>query len=284
MKARSTVKRMPTQPPEKRPITRWPALKGAAKALLFLAIAILAEYLTISYAISLGLKDETPLQSNFKIPGTEWTFSITISPLFHLIPIAVIVSLIASWTYLSRRIVVRPQAVLRGKVGPVSRQVKKSKVDRFFSKISSALSRNRVITYLGRKIRSTRSTVRSALAILFVFLLFTLVASLLTYPELIYLSIVNAYRGSPSLLGFVKGVSNALSPIGQIFASANTALLGASPGFRDFASGFGGLIRPLADLDNVGKYLIIQNAAAWTSGLAALFYGEYRGQRYRVKK
>jgi len=82
----------------------------------------------------------------------------------------------------------------------------------------------------------------------------------------------------------VKGIAEALAPIGWICSSINNALLSATPGFRDFALSLGVLIKPLTDLDNAGKYLVFQNIAAWVSALSALFYGEYMGKSYRYKK
>jgi len=283
MNTRLSVNLMSTQTPQKSP-SRLAALKEATPAFLFLLVAILVEYLAVSYALSLGLKDEMLLQYSFKFPGTDWGTTIAISPLFHLVPIAVIISLATSWAYLSRRIIVRPQTTVRGRIGPVPKQVKRSKIGRFFGKIESSISRNRAIAYLAQKIHSIRPTARSATAVVFLFLLFTLTLSLLAYPNLIYQIIVNAYQTNPSLLGFVKSVSNALEPVGRVFSSVNDALLAASPGFKEFALSVGGIIGPLAGLDNVGKYLFIQNAAAWISGLIALLYGEFRGQRYRVRK
>jgi len=64
----------------------------------------------------------------------------------------------------------------------------------------------------------------------------------------------------------------------------NNALLSAAPGFRDFVAGLGIVIKPLADLDNVGKYLVFQNVAVWVSAIAVLFYGEYVRKGYRYKK
>jgi hypothetical protein len=69
-----------------------------------------------------------------------------------------------------------------------------------------------------------------------------------------------------------------LSALGNAFAFA-------APGFRDLALGFGGLISPLARLDNAGKYLVVQNAAAWLCALTALFYVEFlqKNRPYRKR-
>jgi hypothetical protein len=77
------------------------------------------------------------------------------------------------------------------------------------------------------------------------------------------------------LLNFVKGTGQGLASIGGAFSAVNSALVAASPGLRGFALEIGGLIRPLSDLDNAGKYLLFQNAAVWISAIITLFYREY---------
>jgi len=271
---------MSTSTIPKQPRSRWTTLKGKATPFLFLLIAIIAEILAVLYAMSLGIKDEALLESSFKFPGTDWTFTIAISPLFHIIPIAVIISLMATWTYLSRNIILRPQTPTRGKTGPAFKQIKKSRIDRFFNRIGSALTENRVSIYLSQKVRSLKPSARGAIMVVVIFLLLTFVASLLAYPDSIYLAVINAYQSNPSLFDFVRGTSNAFA----FFSPINNAVLAASPGFGSFASSIGEIISPVAGLDNTGKYLVIQNVAAWISGLLALLYGEFRGQRYRVKR
>jgi hypothetical protein len=247
-------------------------------------MAIIAEILAVLYTMSLGVQDDLLLESSFTFPGTDWTFTIAVSPLFHIIPIVVIISLVATWTYLSRNIVLRPQAIVRGKTGPAFKQMKKSRIDRFFNRIGSALTDNRVSTYLAQKISLLKPSARGAIMVVVLFLLFTFVASLLAYPDSIYLIVINAYQTNPSLLDFVRGTSNAFASVGGVFSSINDAVLAGSPGFGSFASSVGEILSPVAGLDNSGKYLVIQNVAAWLSGLLALLYVEFRGQRYRVKR
>jgi hypothetical protein len=104
--------------------------------------------------------------------------------------------------------------------------------------------------------------------------------SFLAYPQLIYRTVANAFQTNPSLLGFVKSTGQALAPLGEIGKGLTFAL----PGMRDFFNGFGGVIKPLAGLDNAGKYLLIQNAAAWISAFVALFYVQLRGRPFQYKR
>jgi hypothetical protein len=278
-------------------VIRWKTLKGFAAIILFLTIATLTEYFIVLYAISLGVKDTALLQWSTQFPGTDWIITISISPLFHLVPIAVIIALLFSWTYLTRHTAVKPLEVGREKGGLVSKGVKeKSKetqkltskinhaIKNFFGKIKSGLLKIRGVAYIWKKIHFARATIKSALTVFLVFSVFILIISLLAYPKLIYQIISNAYQNNPSLLNFVKGTTEALAPIGGIFSPINNALLSAAPGFRNFALSLGNIIKPLVDSDNAGKYLFFQNAAAWVSALAALFYGERIRKGYRYKK
>jgi len=263
---------------------RWITLKGLATIILFLLIAVLAEYLVFLYAISLGVEDKTLFQWSFQIPATNSTITIAISPLFHLVPLSVIITLAFSWTYLTKHMAVKPQEVWREKTGSAAKPRKESKLKNFFGKIESKLLRARGIAYLWQRIHFARATVKSALTVFLVFLAFALMISLLAYPNLVYQTIMNAYKGDPSLLSLIRSIAHALAPIGGIFAVVNSGLLSVAPGFRDFVWSLGTIIKPLVDLDNVGKYLVLQNVAAWVSALAVLFYGERMRKGYRYKK
>jgi len=272
-----------------------------AAILLFLIVAILIEYIVVLYAINLGVKDETLQQGSFQFPATDWTMTIAISPLFHLVPIAVVIALVSSWTYLTRHIAVKPPEKWKGKVKSISKhskerefkEVKKlaSKVRDFFGNLKSVLLRIRGVAYLWQKIHFARATIKSGLAVLSVFSALILLVSVLTYPQLIYWTVSNAYRNDSLLLGFMtwisnsgKGIATALAPIGWICSAVNNALLSIAPAFRDFVLSIGGLIKPLVELDDAGKYLVFQNVAAWVSALTVLFYGKHKRKSYRYKK
>jgi len=271
-----------------------------AAILLFLIVAILIEYIVVLYAINLGVKDETLQQGSFQFPATDWTMTIAISPLFHLVPIAVVIALVSSWTYLTRHIAVKPPEKWKGKVKSISKhrkergfkEVKKltKKIRDFFGNLKSTLLRIKGVAYIWQKIHFARATIKSALTVLLVFGALILLVSILTYPQLIYWTVSNAYQNDPALLGFVTRISNsgkniaeALAPIGWICSAANNALLSTAPAFRDFVLSLGGLIKPLVELDGAGKYLVFQNVAAWVSALTALLYGGRKRKTYRAR-
>jgi hypothetical protein len=278
------VKQLSVQETPKRLMIRWTTFKGLAAIILFLTVATLIEYVVVLYAINLGVRDTTLLQLSAQFPGTDWILTIAISPLFHLVPIAVIITLLFSWAYLTRHMAVKPHEVGKVKGGSVAKRAKEPKLKKFSGKIKSGLLRVKGVAYLWRRIHFARATIKGALTVLLAFVTFILIASLLAYPKLIYQIISSAYQNNPSLLDFVKGTSEALASVGGIFAGVNNALLSVSPGFRDVALGFGTIIKPLADLDNAGKYLFFQNIAAWISAFTALFYGEYARKTRRYRK
>jgi hypothetical protein len=265
--------------------------------ILFLLIAAAVEFLVVLYAMSLGLKDTSVLQWNLQFPGTGVSLPLAISPLFHLVPLCVIATLGFSWAYLVRKVATKRQEIRRGKIENFPRQkVEKRgilsrvrRVGRNFSKrVRSSFSR---VNRLEQRVRFGRPTVRSAVIVLLVFLTFTLLFFLLAYPKLIYHGMSSMYQSNHGLLNFVnsvdnwvKGAGEALGPIGGIGKAIIDGLIANSPGVRDFGVGLGGLIKPLASLDDAGKYLVLQNAAAWISVMAVLIYGERLGRVYKYKK
>jgi hypothetical protein len=96
--------------------------------------------------------------------------------------------------------------------------------------------------------------------------------SLFAFPRVIYQLVASVYENNPSLDDFARGTATYL---GTVFSSINNALIGAAPGFGNFAVAIGTVIAPLATLNNAGKYLVLQNAAAWASSLVVILYAKY---------
>jgi uncharacterized membrane protein len=252
-------------------------LKGLVAIILFLVIATVTEYVIVLYAMNLGVKDTTTLQWSTQF------LTITTSPLFHLVPVAAIIVLLFSWTYLTRHIATRPYEERKGKTRTVVKRGKESRTKRFFGGVKSGLLRVRGISYLWRRIHFARATIKSAFTILLAFGTFVLLVSLIAFPKLIPQTMANLYENNPTLLNFMKEAAEILAPIGSIFSGMNNALLAVAPSFRDFVSGLGKILRPLTSLDDAGKYLAFQNVAAWIAALAVLFYVEFR-KGYQYKK
>ncbi|MGB9683724.1 MAG: hypothetical protein ACPL1Z_02205 [Candidatus Bathyarchaeales archaeon] len=289
---------MSTQTPPKRLTFRWTTLKGITALILFLITAALIEYVIVVYAVALGVREENPLQWKIQFPGTNWTATISVSPLFHLVSISTMMALVFSWICLTRYMAVKTPKAFREKPKlPPRRKREKfttkmvDAVRNFFGKIKSRMLKVKGIAYLWNKMSAARVTIKSAIILLLVFSTLILLASVLAYPRLIYQTFSNLYQGNPSLLEFVKSTNNALkdfaeavAPVGWICSAINNALISAAPGFRDFVLTLGRVTKPLADLPPTGKFLAFQNLAAWISALTVLFYGAYMRKGYRYRK
>jgi len=294
----------------RRLVFRWAAPKGFTAMVLFLALAVLIEYLVVHFFVSSGLTDENLLTADLRIPFTGLLFTITVSPIFHLIPLGVIAVLLASWTYLTKHTAVvpptkepvkktvkrrrRPGRLRQRLFGGISRKLQR--VSRAFRALqrrgSAALLRVRGVSYAVQRLHFARAAVKSTASVLIVFLVSVGVLCALGYPRLIHNAVAGFYRENPFFLGLVSkmiegahATAQALPLIRGLLSAINQALLAAAPGFR---SAITGLVAPItgamASLDPMGKYVTFQNVAAWTSATAALAYGRYTSRLYRRRR
>jgi hypothetical protein len=270
---------------EKRLFFRWTALKGLAAMVLFFVLALFFELLLVVSFQGFGLIDKTVWVGNFQF------FTLVISPLFHLLPLIVIVVLVCSWIYLTKYaayVPARVEAVRR----PLSRRELEKRRFRAFRRFSRNLDRRlqgikarfqsiRGISYISRRLRFVGATVRSAVVVLLVFLTFSFLLCVVVYPDLVYNWVVGLYQGNPSFLGFVRGTADWTRGFGDVFAGV---FIGVAPGFHNgLANAGAALTGSVVNLDVVGKYLLSQNVAAWASAIVALVYGMYvsSGRRRR---
>jgi hypothetical protein len=270
---------------EKRLFFRWTALKGLAAMMLFFVLALFFELLLVVSFQGFGLIDKTVWVGNFQF------FKLVISPLFHLLPLIVIVVLVCSWVYLAKYtayVPARVEAVRR----PLSRRELEKRRFRAFRRFSRNLDRKlqgiksrfqsiRGISYVSRRLRFVGATVRSAVVVLLVFLTFSFLLYVVVYPDLVYNWVVGLYQGNPSFLGFVRGTADMARGFGDVFAGV---FIGVAPGFHNgLANAGSALTGSVVRLDVVGKYLLSQNVAAWASAVVALVYGMYvsSGRRRR---
>ncbi|MBS7615983.1 hypothetical protein KEJ45_02135 [Candidatus Bathyarchaeota archaeon] len=279
---------MSTQKAPKGLAPRWANLKGLTTILIFIIISALLEYVIVIYAISLGVKDENPLQWSFQFPGTDWTATIAVSPLFHLVPITVIIALVFSWICLSKYLATRPREKMSAQKKSQPSKGVSGAVGSFFGKLKLKLFKVKGVEYLRNKTTTARVTVKSALTIFLVFSALTLLFSVLAFPELVYQTFVNLYQSNPSLLEFVKatnsatkGLVEALAPIGWVCTAIYNALAASASGLRWFVSALGSVTKPLAESSPASKYLAFQNIAVWISAFSVLFYGMLTRKSYR---
>jgi hypothetical protein len=275
---------------------------------LFFALALFIEYLIVYFFTFSGLTDKFM----FKF------FFITISPLFHLIPIGVIIVLVSSWTYLTKYIAVVPRRIspakkpleTRGRRHQRARKVRFKSLRKFFealgrrfgrvgravkgsfSRIGATVPRIRGVSYVQQRLFFARAAVKSTATVLLVFLVSVLALYILVRPRVTYDLAVRLYGANPSFHGFVlktieigRGIARALSPIGWLASAVDNVLRAAAPSFRNALEGMGAPITgPLSELDLVWGYVICQNLAAWISAVVALAYGEYASRQYRIRK
>ena len=291
----------------KRLVFRWTAPRGVAAMALFFALVFFMEYLVVRLFRSYGLADTQTFQVSFSI------LTLTISPLFHLIPLGVIAVLVSSWTYLTKHMAKVPhRAPVKKTLAKPRKPAKKGKkrfrairgfsrrVSRRFRKVTQALRalchqtrtsilRIRGVSPIMERSSFARAAARSTATVLLIFLVSFLTLNLMGYPTLIHDLVVGLYRSNPSFHRFVIGtietagaIGQVLSPIGHLASTVNQALISTSSGFRSTLEGFVlYATEPLAELDPIWRYTLCQNIAAWISAIAALGYGEYTSRLYR---
>lgn len=290
--SRITVKCLTAQSDSKHSVIRWAKFKGSAAILVFLAVAVFVQIIVVLYAIDLGVRDNGALTA-------EWPVKFTISPMFHLIPLTVVIALSFSWIYLTKKLSVKPissvgrtettggrRRELRQQTSKTSQPAKTSS-----EKPNLSSSGAKGLSGIWERVYSARAIIKSALIVFLAFLGLVFVVSMLTYPAAIYDTITGSYGDHSSLYGFVLSVSDSLkgfaqtvAPIGWVAATVNNGLVAISPGVRSVGLALGSLSSPLANLDAAGKYLAFQNAAAWIPVLLILFYGQFSRRTYRYKK
>lgn len=308
---------MATQKPSQRLFLRWTAPRELSTITLFSTLAIAIEYVFVRYFSSFGLVDKALFTKNFQVPLTNFVFTITVSPLFHLIPLGVVVVLVASWVHLTKYVAVMPR-----KKEPVKRPLKTRKrlyprtlekrfklnrrfskwIGRSFRRVSLAFKglyrrasililRIRGVSYVTQRLFLERAAVKSTATILTVFLASISIFYAVVYPSLIHDIVIGFYSENPSFLQFVletikqaQGIGQALSPIGWLASTVNDALVAVAPGFRRSLEGFGGpILEPITKLDLVWKYAFCQNVAAWFSAISAFAYSQYTSRLYHRK-
>ena len=295
----------------KRLTFRWTTQKGLVAMVLFFALTIVVEYFIVASFLSSGLTDKHLLTQTFQFPGTNILFTLSISPLFHLMPIGVILVLVANWVYLTKYVAVVPRRVEPSKkpsMTPKSRYPKSmlklfksirqfsKNLSKRFEKISRSLSKfsNRVkaaflripgVSYLTQRLSFARAAVKSSITVLAVFVVSVFGLYLLVQPMSIYDAVVGFYAGNPSLPSAVKGLCEGIasSPIGGLTTGVNNALAGVAIWFWNTFEGVGALTESLVQLDLVWKYVICQNFAAWVSAFMVWVYGKYSSKLYRRK-
>jgi hypothetical protein len=271
---------------------KWTGTTGLAAVIVFFAVSVFLEYVIVSTSISLGVTDTNLIIWNIG------SLTITISPLFHLLPLSVIIVLLASWTYLTRHETYMPAKIQHQRKGrplPPSRRYEK----RSFRRLRRFVNRiNRGLDNLGRGIKARiaetrfarylekhfagKAVVKSAWTVVLSFCVLALLFYLIAYPQLIPKAVNWLLGGGNSALqGFITGtmgaanaIGQALPPLGWLGASIENGLAAISLGFRNGVIGLTTpFVKPLVQSDLVGKYVFVQNIAAWFAAVVSLYHG-----------
>jgi hypothetical protein len=134
-----------------------------------------------------------------------------------------------------------------------------------------------------------RAVFNSAWAIMLPFSILAFIVYLIIYPQLIPNAVNWLLGGGSSMLaGFImwtvngaNAVGQTLLPLGWLGASIENGLASVALGFRNGVIGLTTpTIKPLVQSSLVGKYVLVQNVAAWASAIIALYAGQ-RGRRRR---
>jgi hypothetical protein len=250
----------------------WTAPKGLLTVGLFLALAFVSEFFMVSFFAGSGLTETSPLP---------------VSLLFHLLPLAVIIVLVLSWTYLTKHVAMRPYRTSPAKVSKSRRQptrrARKSKpsimesVKKGLGKIGSVLLRSGGGSAVQQRHSFGRVALESAITVLTVFLLSIILLSVLVYPNLFTDFAVGFYSKTSALQGFLKSVAEGVVSIAG-------GLDSIAPGFRNAFEGLVSANAPsLTSGDILWRYVFCQSAAASISAISALVYVRYFIKTYRSR-
>ncbi len=256
----------------------WTAPKGLLTIGLFLALVLISEFFMVSFFAGSGLTETA-------------AYPLPVSPLFHLLPLAVILVLVSSWIYLTKHVTMGPRVTSPAKVSKIRRRHPRGRktrltftqritgaIKKFFSKITAIFSRSSGVSVTQRRLSFDRAALESTVTVLTIFLLSIILLSVLVYPRLFTDFAVGFYSTTSPLQGIIQALANALVPIAS-------GLNSIAPGFRD---AFGGLVssssQSLTEGDILLRYVFCQNVAAWISAISALAYVRHITKTYRSNK
>jgi hypothetical protein len=284
---------MATQP-HRRLIFRWTAPRNLLAIFLFIVIAIILQYVTVTLAVPAGTSDPTAIN----IPIINTPFSL----LYHVVPAAMIITLTVCFIHLTHQAATVPVRPLPPKKPPPAparqkparlkalRQLRR-KLRRATRRIKRRILRAPTIAQLQHRITLAKAIIKSAITVAVAFIILAVLLTLAAYPKLVPTATLNLYQWNTIFHDFVmstiqtsRNTAGSIPFIGAAAAAINSALISASPAFRNTLEGAASAVTAgLVALAPVEKYLAIQNIAAWTTALATLFYSWYSKSR-RIRR
>lgn len=283
---------MNTQP-RKRLIFHWTTPKNLLAILIFAVLTVIIQGILIIYAIPTGTEDLTV----FTLP----LFNITLSLLYHLLPVTVIITLTASFTYLTThtatisRKAVTPKKLPQRKTYQKPTRLKSlrnfyKKLQRTTRKVRTKILKTRAIAYIEHRVALAKTIIKSAATITITFVILVLLITVVAYPKLVPTVTMNFYEWNRAFLNFVTAtirasetIANTIPPIGAIATAIQSTLNTAAPAFRNtLEASASAMTAGLVSLSPTEKYLIIQNVSTWTVATTILLYNQYvKMRRYR---
>lgn len=257
----------------------WTAPKGLLTIGLFITLAVVSELAIVSFFTYSGLTETA-------------TYPLPISPLFHLLPLAVIFVLVLSWMYLMKHVSTRPYRVSTVKVSEGRRRPRRSRskttqgvlkpIKKTFDKMRKAIAGSDGGSFAQGRLTFGNVAFESIAIVLTVFLISIILLAVLVYPNLFTEVAAGLYGTNTALHGFARGISEALQGAIEALGPINDVLRAIAPGVRNLAEGVSSPNAPhLASGDILWRYVFCQNAAAWISAFSALAYVRYFCSPYR---
>lgn len=287
------MKTMATQP-HRRLMFRWTASRNLLAILLFIIIAVILQYVTITLAVPAGTSD--PTTTIIPIINTP------LSLLYHILPAAMITTLTLCFIHFTHQaaiVPVRPQPPKKLPPAPTRQKPARLKalrqlrrrLRRVTRRVKRRILQAPTIAQLQHRITLAKAIIRSAITVAAIFIILAVLLTIAAYPTLVPTATSDLHKWNTMFHGFVmstiqtsRNIANSIPPIGAAAAAINSALISASPAFRNTLEGAASaLTAGLVALAPVEKYLAIQNIAAWTTALATLFYGWYSKSR-RIRR
>ena len=243
----------------------WTSPKGLLTIASFFVLALISEFVMVSFFAGSGLTEAV-------------TILYPVSPLFHILPLAVTLVLVYSLIHLTKHILMRPYRTApakhstRRKQQPKRRKTKPTQsfigsIKNVFSKIATIFPKSSSVSATQYRITFSRAVLESAVTVLTIFLLSIIVLSVLANPRLFTDFAAGLYSTTSPVQGFMQALANVLVPIAS-------GLNSIAPGF---SKAFEGLVaaQPLTGGDLLVRYVFCQIAAALISAISAFAYVRY---------
>ena len=260
----------------------WTTPRNFLALILFIIVVGLLEY-----AININLAANLETSSNIVLP----VINVTISPYYHLLPAAVIVSLTSCFIHLTTHAATvptrtqtpirarRPRAKIRFRTFHQSWR----KIAKAARRVRSRILRTPIIAYIQRRVIMVKALLKGATAVTVTFIIIVLLINIAAYPKLMPTAIANFFKWNQGFLDFIiatmrasEAVASAVPPIGALATSIHNGLITVAPAFRNALEGAGSTLAiGLVSLTPTEKYLITQNVSVWIVITITLLYTQY---------